>query len=434
MDTEIQFEIGHFNIHQLNEILRLFNKINYDDIKKEFDNYTVSYGKSKIKLYFNLFKLYHDKIKEILNRVINENKIFITNNEYNELRLLIQYTNLSIINPVIIGLVKFYFYNFSFDIIYILQKKLIKNSSAFKGLSIQIGNYGNYTIKKYLIDFESQLEITEEKMPKYSYEYQKLLDLNKNIKFDDTTSNYYFNSEFVRHIDAIDENEIKSLDEIKINVIKNDEILKDISNSINTVFDKKVSREKYANIITEILKSTDEIQQMELYKNLNEYLKLFGNKQELDKLNYKYKHQIGFLKIKDDLLHVINFLVNKSSEIPEDKQEIKLTFNFLVKILSEEFLNEDIKEVSISKNLVNILFLIDELKSLIKLDEIEIIIKSIYELTDFFIDYVNNNYDIIVKDKNPIPTYDKIVANDLTGLIQFGGNNYGYKKMLKKYK
>ncbi len=63
MDTEIQFEIGHFNIHQLNEILRLFNKINYDNIKKEFDSYTLSYGKSKIKLYFNLFKLYHDKIK-----------------------------------------------------------------------------------------------------------------------------------------------------------------------------------------------------------------------------------------------------------------------------------------------------------------------------------------------------------------------------------
>jgi hypothetical protein len=271
-------------------------------------------------------------------------------------------------------------------------------------------------------------------MPKYSYEYQKLLDLNKNIKFDDTTSNYYFNSEFLRHIDAIDENEMKSLDEIKINVIKNDEILKDISNSINTVFDKKVSREKYANTITEILKSTDEIQQMELYKNLNEYLKLFGNKEELDKLNHKYKYQIGFLKIKDDLLHVINFLVNKSSEIPEDKEEIKLIFNFLVKILSEEFLKEDIKEVSISRNLVNILFLIEELKNLIKLEEIEIIIKSIYELTDFFIEYVNINYDIIIKDKNPIPTYDKIVEKDLTGLIQLGGNSYGYKKILKKYK
>jgi len=430
--AEIPLELGEFNIYQLNEVLRIFNKINYDNIKKEFNSYISIYGKSKIKLYYNLFKLYHDKIKEILKKIIFENKNYITNKEYFELRLLIQYTNLLIINPVIIGLIKFYFSNFSFDIIYLLQKNLNPSGSGYSGNPIKIANYGQYTIKKYLIGFIPKLEINEQLKQIYQIEYEKLLDINKDIGFD-TISTNYFKSEYLRHINAIDENEIKSLDDIKINIIQNKEVLQDISSAINTVFDKKTAREKYTTSIIGILQSKEEIQQNELYNNLNEYLQLFGNKEELEKLNEKYKNYIGYLKIKEQLIKVINFITDKlAQEIPEDKQDIKVIFNFLIKIIYEDLLKED-KDISISKNLISILFLIEELKNLIDSSEIQNIINTIYQLIDFFIDYININYEIIIKEKEVLPTYDKINEKELTGLIKMGGNNYN-KKLLKNYK
>lgn len=118
--------------------------------------------------------------------------------------------------------------------------------------------------------------------------------------------------------------------ELKIHLINNEELLNDIAKGVKDVFMKKEKRENYTLTIKRILESKEKIDHLELFENLNEYLQLFGNKEELDKLNNKYKGQLGIQIIKNNLIEIINILKQILKNIKDEDINLKnlLKYNY----------------------------------------------------------------------------------------------------------
>lgn len=460
---DFQLEIAEFNKTQINELLRLLDKIKIDDIKQLYLN-SPEFQTKPFSIEQNLSYLFPkiNKIKETLNKALTNN--YIGYNELVEIKeVIIILENFRALNPIIRGLLKFNFYNLMFDIDYILEKK-INPDIDFNGIFIQqttfikeqtkVKNYlSNYTItpftqkeKKEFIDFE-KIKIEKDKTSgNYEFTIPPVFllytnkDRNENgdiINADLGRSGIYRHS-FIQNVslsaynsqfDSYYQSKYNDIDSsIKISFITDEELLKDIAKGVKNVFKKKEKREEYSTRIKRILESKDSIDHIELYENLNEYLQLFGNKEELDKLNEKYKSQLSIQIIKNKFIEIIQILTSVLKKI-DDNEELKNVIESLILTIDDRYLK--IEDFIINEYIALKLLLLEDLKNLYKpnyfhinskppIQNLDFIIKTFKELFDFFIDYININY-------KPHRIYGK-PPNYMQ--IQTGG----FKKILKKYK
>jgi hypothetical protein len=440
---DFQLEIAEFNKTQIKELLRLLDKIKIDDIKQLYLN-SPEFQTKPFSIEQNLSYLFPkiNKIKETLNKALTNNYI-----GYNELVEIWNYIynellNFKIINPLLLYLIRFYIYNFLYDIDYILEQKIDKGSidPYFNGVKLR-KKYKNsnviyFTLKKYLANYKVK-PFTEKEFLEF-IKYEKGIEEQKQINKLFFLSHTKGNNEIIFPTDFSIENfqlknDLKPIYSriIKIDITSNEEILNDIILSIKKVFEKKEKREEYSTRIKRILESEQSIDHLELYENLNEYLQLFGNKEELDKLNEKYKNQLKIQELKNKLLQVIQLL----KEIL--KKNIDKDFQYLIDIL-QQFINDNIlsnDNININENIYIYLFILQEISNLYKpnyfdintkppIENLDFIIKTFEELFDFYINYININYI-------PIITLPKVIPKYRTGTQLSEG---GFKKILKKYK
>lgn len=461
---DFNLEIAEFNKTQIKELLRLLDKIKIDDIKQLYLN-SPEFQTKPFSLEQTLSYLFPkiNKIKETLNKALTNN--YIGYNELVEIKeVIIILENFRALNPIIRGLLKFNFYNLMFDIDYILEKK-INPDIDFNGIFIQkttfikeqtkVKNYlSNYTItpftqeeKKKFIDFE-KIKIEKGKTTgNYEFAIPPVFllytnkDRNENGDIIDAglSRNGIYRHSFIQNVslsaynssfDSYYQNKYDDKDTIiKISFITDEELLKDIAKGVKNVFEKKEKREEYSTRIKRILESKDSIDHIELYENLNEYLQLFGNKEELDKLNEKYKSQIHIQIIKNKFIEIIQILTSVLKK-NDDNEELKNVIESLILTINDRYLKiEDF--IIINEYIALKLFLLEDLRNLYKpnyfdintkppIQNLDFIIKTFEELFDFFIDYININY-------KPHRIYAKL---PIYTPIQAGG----FKKILKKYK
>jgi len=464
---DFNLEIGESNKIQIKELLRIIDKIKYDNIKNLYYASQVVETDKNIFLYMK----FYNTSKEILENTLKNNYISYTNLQKLSVMLnfifIIEATSSYVsINPIIRRLIYFYLYNFLFDIDYILQKKLKPEidftgvdvtagiavhgdpNGAFRQTKIKIKSYlSKYTYtelsneeKQNIIDYEKSLLKKLELPPKENFLIPHHFLISNNIE----TFKHSLNQKItnVTSFDVLHDYEAKNKigyhTGLYLNLLSLEEqtpILNEIYSDIKKIFDKKLKNEEYSIAIQEIIQSERTINHLELYEKLNGYLESFGNKEELTKLNNKYKSYLDFEIIKEKLLKIYDILSKVLAKIPDENENFKNIIVFMKDYLISTYIENQSNIIRIDHWQNSLLFALEEIRNLYQpsyfdinsnkpIENLDFIINTIHELYDYFINYININYISI---KNDMPT--------LSGLnIKFGGTINRNKKTLKKYK
>jgi hypothetical protein len=467
---DFNLEIGESNKIQLTELLRLIDKIKFDDVKKM---YYASQIVEKEKNIFDYMK-YYNFSKEILEKTLKNN--YITYENLQKLISVFQYVcllpNNTHINPIVKSLILFYFYNFLFDIDYILQKKL-NHEIDFTGVDFTpyLNVYRNPNIQYTPSEIKIKIKTYLSKFVYHKYsdqEKQNIIDYEKSLVKRDGSNEIilliphpflsqiqintfkeapiqYMNGR-IDQVDLSDSNGYEPKNKIEnpyayglyLNLLSLEEqtpILNEIFSDIKKVFNKKIKRENYLIALQEIIQSTKTIDHLDLYEKLNSYLESFGNKEELTKLNNKYKSYLGFISIREKLLKICDILSKVLTKIPHENENLKNIINFVKDFFMREYIDDTHPIIKLD-NLKNLLYPFEEMRNLYQasyfdinnnkpIENLEFIINTIYELFDFFIDYININY--IYKgrqDMNP---------PEFWSLKILGGTTNCNKRTLKRY-
>lgn len=448
---DFQLEIAEFNKTQIKELLRLLDKIKIDDIKQLYLN-SPEFQTKPFSIEQNLSYLFPkiNKIKETLNKALTNN--YISYNELVEIMNFLKYDNFLSGSKAISGVIteqfKFYFMNLCFDIDYILEKKLNPDID-FDGIKAYMYSYPEIKVKNYLSNYTITPFTQEEKIKFIDFENkQKRKGIQEDTQYRDKyllKTLFLFNIKKIRNddgtlIDASDRADYEYLlpsfnsaliyggEPIKLSLITDEEVLKDIAKGVKNVFEKKEKREEYSTRIKRILESKNSIDHIELYENLNEYLQLFGNKEELDKLNEKYKSHLSIQIIKNKFIEIIQILTSVLKKI-DDNEELKNVIELLITSIEKKLSINDY--IVLDHFIIMELLLIQDIKNLYKSSyfhinskpanqNLEFIIKTYEEIIDFCInyDYLNN-----MNNRGMALQYAPIQAN-----------RGGFKKILKKYK
>lgn len=465
---DIILEIGEFNKYRLNELLRLIDKIKYNDVKEWY--YSSPSIVAKDKCIFEYMK-YYNVSKELLEKTLKDNSI--TYDDLSKLTRIISFIFLfqsnTGINPLIKTLIFFYLYNFIFDIDYILQKKL-NSTLEFSGYDINVYNITNpplvikfktylskYTYTSYTDDEKEKINnyekslIQDNRDGKYkktfiAHPFLKTINAYMNFSTNEPHNVYgrinaeFYNIETINNNGYIRKNNDKR-DVLYLNILPINEqkdILDKIYSDIKKVFDKQIKRAEYLSSLQDILQSeSEDIDHLVLYETLDNYLETFENKEELNKLNNEYKFNLGFYKIQNKIKEVINILTKVSGKITDNNLLNNIT-RFIISYLQKIFIDYENNIIDFCNNIINLLLSLEEIRILYNpsyfdisnsntpIENLNFIINIIHKLFDYLIEYIDYNY-------MPTITYLTDLTHDYQ-IPQFGGEGKRYKKILKKYK